>query len=271
MPTTRIAPDLEMHYVIDDYTDPWGTPETILLLHGSGESHAMWYGWVPHLARHYRVVRADMRGFGASTPMLRDYAWPLNTVVDDFATQMTHLNIERFHVVGAKIAGTIARRFAARHAARVMTLTLIGTSPPQREHKPGVLDAWLKKIEHEGVASWAESTMAGRLGSHFPAEGVAWWAKELMGRTAQSTALGFVGTIPSWDVAEDLPNIKCPTLVITTEGSALGTVEDTRRWQQKIPHSTLLALPGDSFHAAATDAERCAVATREFIQESSKP
>ena len=129
-----------------------------------------------------------------------------------------------------------------------------------------MLDTWLKKIKHEGVAAWAESTMAGRLGSQFPAEGVAWWAKELMGRTALSTALGFVGSIPQWDVADDLPRITCPTLVITTEGSALGTVDDTRQWQQKIPHSTLLALPGDSFHAAATDARRCAIATADFIE-----
>ena len=154
--------------------------------------------------------------------------------------------------------------------SRVMTLTLVGTPPPQREHKPGVLDAWLKKINDEGVASWAHSTMSGRLGSQFPAEGAAWWANELMGRTAKSTALGFVGTIPSWVVADDLPCIMCPTLVITTEGSALGTVEDTRRWQQKIPRSTLLALPGDSFHAAATDAERCALATRDFIEAQRK-
>jgi hypothetical protein len=86
-----------------------------------------------------------------------------------------------------------------------------------------------------------------------------------MGRTAKSTALGFVATIPSWDVAADLPRITCPTLVITTEGSALGSVEDTGVWQQKIARSTLLALPGDSFHAAATDADRCAQETRDFI------
>ena len=130
-----------MHYVIDDYTDPWRKPDTVLLLHGSCESHAMWYGWVPVLARELRVVRPDMRGFGLSTPMPRDYAWPLDTVVDDFAALMTQLNIERFHLAGAKIAGTIARRFASRHASRVQTLTLIGTPPPQREHKPGVLPA----------------------------------------------------------------------------------------------------------------------------------
>ena len=267
MPNAHVAADLEMHYLIDDYTDPWSKPETVLLLHGSSESGAMWFGWVPHLARHFRVVRPDMRGFGKSTPMPRDYGWKLDDVVDDFAGLMQQLGIARYHVVGAKIAGTIARRFAARFADRVQTLTLIGTPPPRRDHKPGTLDKWLAQIECEGVEQWARGTMAGRLGSRFPAAGFEWWAK-LMGATAQSTALGFVGTIPSWDVAADLPNIQCPTLVITTEGSALGTVDETAAWQRKIPRSSLLALPGDSFHVAATDSDRCALAVRDFIQRA---
>ena len=69
MPTFRPTPDLVMHYEVDDFTDPWRQPETILLLHGNAESGLAWYGWVPALARHYRVVRPDMRGFGQSTPM----------------------------------------------------------------------------------------------------------------------------------------------------------------------------------------------------------
>ena len=40
MPMARIAPDLEMHYRVDDFTDPWREPETILLLHGNCESDA---------------------------------------------------------------------------------------------------------------------------------------------------------------------------------------------------------------------------------------
>ena len=113
MPATRITADLEMHYRVDDFTDPWREPETILMLHGNGESGAVWFGWVPHLAREFRLVRPDMRGFGASTPMPRDYRWSLDGVVDDFAALMKKLEVERFHLVGAKIAATIARRFAA--------------------------------------------------------------------------------------------------------------------------------------------------------------
>ena len=64
MPTLRIPPDLDLHYVVDDYTDPWGKAETVLLLHGNAESGAAWYGWVPHLGRRFRLVRPDMRGYG---------------------------------------------------------------------------------------------------------------------------------------------------------------------------------------------------------------
>ena len=62
-----------MHYQVDDFADPWRTPDTILMLHGNAESGLAWYGWVPALARQYKVVRPDMRGFGASTPMPRDF------------------------------------------------------------------------------------------------------------------------------------------------------------------------------------------------------
>src|SRR5215510_3833127 len=97
MPTQKITPDVELHYLVDDYTDPWRTPETILLLHGSSESSASWYGWVPTLARQFRVVRPDMRGFGASTPMARDFPWTLDVVIGDFVRLMDTLGVERFH------------------------------------------------------------------------------------------------------------------------------------------------------------------------------
>src|SRR5215813_10889215 len=102
MPTFRVTPDLTMHYEVDNFTDPWRDKESVLLLHGNAESSAAWYGWVPHLARHYRVVRPDMRGFGASTPMPRDFPWTLQVVLDDFARLMDKLGAENFHVVGAK-------------------------------------------------------------------------------------------------------------------------------------------------------------------------
>jgi len=53
--------------------------------------------------------------------------------------------------------------------------------------------------------------------------------------------------------------------VITTEGSGLASVEETRAWQQRIPDSELLVLPGDSYHVAASHAVQCAQATLAFM------
>jgi pimeloyl-ACP methyl ester carboxylesterase len=90
-----------------------------------------------------------------------------------------------------------------------------------------------------------------------------------MGRTAVSTQIGFMKTIACADIRADVPKIRCPTLVITTDGSGLASVDETRAWQQQIPSSRLLVLPGDSYHVAASHAERCAEATLDFIARNS--
>src|SRR4051795_4316953 len=107
MPRLELERDLELNYRVDDYTDPWSTPGTVLMIHGNNESGLAWYGWVPHLARHYKVVRPDMRGFGDSTPVSRDFPWTLDVVIDDYVRLMDTLGIDRFHLVGAKIGGVI--------------------------------------------------------------------------------------------------------------------------------------------------------------------
>jgi len=128
----RVSHDLDTHYRVDDFTDPWLKPQTVLMLHGNAESGLAWYAWVPKLARQFRIVRPDMRGFRESTAMARDYPWSLDGLVADFCQLMNHFGIAQFHLVGAKIGGTIARAFAVRRPERIITLTLVGTPPPLR-------------------------------------------------------------------------------------------------------------------------------------------
>jgi 3-oxoadipate enol-lactonase len=264
MPDFETSPAAQLYYEIDDFTDPWRKPETVLMLHGNAESGLAWYGWVPTLSRHYRVVRPDMRGFGRSTPMPRDFPWTLDVIIDDYARLMDELGVERFHLVGAKIGGTIARAFAARRPERVMTLTVVGTPPPLRAGAAERVPELNAAFERDGVEAWARATMGGRLGSAFPPEGVEWWIR-FMGRTAVSTQIGFMQTIACADIRADVPKIGCPTLVITTEKSGLATVDETRAWQRQIANSRLVVLPGDSYHVAATHAADGAAATLDFI------
>lgn len=266
MPKARTEPGVEIHYEIDDFTDPWTQPEAVLMMHGNLECSASWYAWVPVLARHFKVIRPDMRGYGQSTPPVpADYPWTIDLPIDDFIKLMDQLGIQKFHLIAAKIGGFIARRFAARFPDRVLSLTVIGTPPPVYDTAARV-ESLTKEISENGIEPWARSTMSGRLGKNFPKEGAEWWI-QMMARTPVSTQLCFVKNIPKEDITPDLPRIQCPTLVITTEGSGLGSVEVMRQWQTMIPNSRLLVLPGDSYHAAASDAEVCAQATLKFMQE----
>ena len=260
MPTLRVTPELELYYTVDDFTDPWTKSDTILLLHGNSESSLAWYGWVPQLARRFKVVRPDMRGFGASSAMPREFPWTLERIVDDYVALMDKLGIERFHLVGAKIGGTVARVFAARHPERVTTLTLVGAPLPFMENRASMT----AEFEQHGLEHWARRTMGARLGKSFPPEGVEWWI-QFMGRAPLSTQLGFHETIPHSDIRESLPKIACPTLVLTSEGSQMTSVDETRSWQSRIPNSQLRVIPDTSYHVAATSPEACAKATLEFI------
>ena len=57
---------VRLAYVVDDFTDPWTSPETLVLLHAAMGSSRRLYAWVPKLARDFRVVRLDLRGHGRS-------------------------------------------------------------------------------------------------------------------------------------------------------------------------------------------------------------
>lgn len=263
MSLLQVTADCSMYYEVTDFAEPWRAHEAILLLHGNAESGEAWFGWMPELTRDYRVVRPDMRGFGRTTPMPRDHAWSLDRIVDDFIAVMDHLQIDRFYLVGAKVGGTMALHLAARHPSRVKTVTVL-SSPTRGESAGDRYRAWVEVIEQHGVIGWARDTMAKRLGGTFPPEGIEWWIN-FMGRTASSTQLGFIGAVPKVDITQDLLNIKCPAQIITTQDNPLYPVQVVRAWQQKIPRSELVVLPGASYHVAATAPVACAKAVLEFV------
>lgn len=265
MSTFSPTPDLQMHYEINDYTDPWGSCETVMLMHGNAESGEAWRTWIPALSRNYQVLRADMRGFGKSTAMPRNYQWSIERVMQDFHDLLQHLNIKKVHLVGAKVGGTLGFQFAAMYPHLVATLTTIGAPVSGSASLGQRIPSWLEYIEKNGVESWARWTMPGRMGEGFSAEASEYWAK-LMGKTASSTQLSFIETVPSVDVTGVLSTIQCPTLVITSKNSNLGNSQEVEAWRKLIPHSQLLLLEGSSYHPAASDADICSKATFDFIK-----
>jgi pimeloyl-ACP methyl ester carboxylesterase len=264
MPVIQTAPDLQTWYRIDDFTDPWADAPWIVLMHGVAESSDAWYAWIPHLARRYRVLRFDVRGFGRSTPMPRDHAWSLAQVGDDLLALTRALGIASFHLAAAKVGGTMALQFASSRPPALRSLTVLGT--PVVTANSGYSS---QEIEELGVGHWVRRTMTNRLGSVMPPEGKEWWAR-MMEATPVSTQAGFIDYLHGIDIRPVLPRIACPTMVVITgdpknPAQNLTGVESTREWQSTIPGSQLLVIPNDSFHVAATAPDAAAQATLRFI------
>jgi 3-oxoadipate enol-lactonase len=99
----------------------------IVLLHGLGGSRTAWEPQLNGLAAAaWRVVAWDLPGYGASEPLEGEVTF------DSLADAVARL-IERLggaaHVVGMSFGGMIAQYLAARHPARVLSLSLLATSP----------------------------------------------------------------------------------------------------------------------------------------------
>ncbi|HEX3465002.1 MAG TPA: alpha/beta hydrolase [Candidatus Elarobacter sp.] len=267
MPIFELEPGVTMLYRDDDFTDGWRAPEGVaLFLHGNGESGVAWNGWMPSFGRRFRVVRPDMRGFGGSTPMPIDYPWSVDALADDYRRLIAHLGLEPVHLIGAKTGGPIAMRLAAEHPELVRSLTLVGC-PENGEAAAPNMPAMYEQMDREGVEGWARATMRRRLGSDAPPQMLEGWSK-LMGSTAKSTQLGYVQMCARIDIAPDVPRIAAPALVITTVGSGLGSVEQTRAWQQRIARSELFVIDADSYHVAVSHPELCARAALDFIDRT---
>ena len=73
--------------------------------------------------------------------------------------------------------------------------------------------------------------------------------------------------LATFDIRADVERITCPTLIITTTGSGLRSVDGVKAWVGKVKSAQLLVLEGDAWHAAGAYPDRCAKAALEFLDK----
>ena len=93
----------------------------VFLLHAGIADYRMWEPQVAALARHFDVIRPDMRGFGKSE--LPPLWW---SPVGDLLALMDELHLKPAHVVGCSLGSMLAIDFALEHSERISKLVLIG-------------------------------------------------------------------------------------------------------------------------------------------------
>ncbi|MCP5056428.1 MAG: alpha/beta fold hydrolase [bacterium] len=120
------------------YYEDAGEGDAVVLSHGAGGNHAIWFQQVPVFARHRRVITWDHRGFGRSTA-LGGAAAPAVSADDLFAL-LDHLGIGRADLVGQSMGGWTSLLAALQEPARVRRLVLANT--PGGIQTPQLDAAW---------------------------------------------------------------------------------------------------------------------------------
>jgi haloacetate dehalogenase len=109
-----------------------GSGQPLLLLHGWPQTHAEWHQVAPELAKHFRVVAIDLRGYGDSSKPAggEDHAgYSKRALARDGVEVMQQLGFERFMVVGHDRGGRVGHRMALDHPERVSRLAVIDIVP----------------------------------------------------------------------------------------------------------------------------------------------
>lgn len=98
----------------------------VVLSHGAGGSHAVWFQQVPFLGREFQVVTWDSRGFGNSTNTTDTPT--AEAAASDLAAVLDHLEVADAHLVGQSMGGWHISAFALAHRSRVRSLVYADTA-----------------------------------------------------------------------------------------------------------------------------------------------
>ena len=140
----RTSDGLELACQIDDYSDPWQSADTVVLLHSAMSCAARYFAWIPQLSRHYRAARLDLRGHGQSDVPHTGSPLTVTRLVDDVLEFLDEIVCEKAHFVGASAGGYLCRLMAMGYPDRVASLYLFGSTPGYRQSQ---IPSWLPRVK----------------------------------------------------------------------------------------------------------------------------
>jgi 3-oxoadipate enol-lactonase/4-carboxymuconolactone decarboxylase len=208
----------------------------LFLSHSLGQDHGMWDAQAEWLSPHFRIVRYDTRGHGASAVPEGDYT--LDDLGRDVLRLADALGIERFAFCGLSLGGMIAQWLAVTVPERVTAIVLANTSArPEAER----METRRRTVLADGMPAVADAVMQRFFSPRLLAANTPPVAESR--RTLLATdPVGYAGccaAIRDMDRVKTLAEIRCPTLVVD------GDLDVSLPWKG---HGELLAdgIPGAS-------------------------
>jgi pimeloyl-ACP methyl ester carboxylesterase len=249
-------------YTIDDFTDPWRQPETLLLLHAAMGSSKRWYAAVPLLCRHYRVVRMDLRGHGESQVPPPEPPLTMARLVQDVRELLDRLSGGAVHIVGNSAGGYVAQNLALQSPERVRSLMLFGSTPGLKNSQA---HTWLPRVAREGLRNFLAATISDRFPPGHDRGHIEWFLDEAA-KNDPAYIGRFIGLMTTLWWADELSRTKCATLLVMPGAETVGSTQNYEIMQAKIPDCELISYEGLPHNICDIVPERCAADILAFLR-----
>jgi class 3 adenylate cyclase len=195
-----------------------------------------------HLATHAMLVRFDGRGSGLSQRDVADIS--IEGRLRDLEAVVDRLGLDTFALCGFSTSSPLAITYAARHPERLTQLVLYDAwvTPAALASSPQGL-AFMAMMR----ADWTSFTeLLSSLGYGWSAgEPARRYARFLRQCVSQDEAIRIMDSLREIDVAELLPRIATPTMVLQHTEIPFPDVDMARRIAAAIPDATLALLEGN--------------------------
>ncbi len=261
MNTLKTRDGVDVAYYVDDFTDPWTKPDTVLLLHAAMGNSRRWFKWVPPLSRKYRVVRMDLRGHGASQIPSADQPFSLSQLVSDALEVLDKVGVKSAHVVGNSAGGYVSQQLAIHHPDRVRTLALYGSTPGLKNSHALT---WIPKVKEVGLKKFLADTIDERFDGNAEPELVKWFIEQA-GSNDPAFIARFVTHMTTHDFMEEVGRIEAPTLIVAAGKEKIGHASAYDEMHKRIKGSTLKLYDTGAHNICDGYAESCVRDLLDFL------
>ena len=195
------------------YYEVTGSGPPLVLCHGAGGNHAIWFRQVAAFADRYQVITWDHRGYGRSGGATGVGEPAVSS--SDLEAVLDAVGAARAHVAAQSMGGWAALGLALAHPDRVATLTLAdtiaGISTPVSDQNWS--DYGTRLRENPRVAGLGSSFAVARDFRERDLPGAALYqAIGSLNPELEATALG--GLLSTKHTRDELATLSCPTLFV---------------------------------------------------------
>jgi 3-oxoadipate enol-lactonase len=128
-----------------------GSGDWVLQVPGAVNGHEGYGAVTPGMAKHFKVIDFDPRGYGLSDRPKQKYTFDVWAA--DMAALLDALGVERAHVHGGSMGGSLAIHYAARYPDRVSGLVVSGSSAKSDHMAKYQYEVWKALARAYGTGS----------------------------------------------------------------------------------------------------------------------